>query len=148
MRHALLFAPLLALAAPAMPALAAQAGKDDAPAAKNAAAEAQADASIPFANHGGIRDWRSEGSETVYIQDSARHWYKAVLFARAPDLPFAQAIGFETKGPDTFDRFSTIIVAGQPYPLKSLVRIAGEPPKAAHKGKAEEHAHSEHSSEG
>jgi hypothetical protein len=45
-----------------------------------------------------------------------------------PDLGFAQTIGFETRGPDTLDRYGTLIVRGQRCPLKSLVE-SGPPPK-------------------
>lgn len=97
--------------------------------------EARQDVSIPFVNHGGIRDWRSAGDNVVYIQGSNRDWYKATLFSPSPDLPFAQTIGFDTGPTDTLDKFSTIVIRGQRYPIASLEKIAGEPPK---KGKMEQ----------
>ena len=59
-------------------------------------AEAQQNAHIPFVNHGGIRDWRSNDKDTVYIQASNRDWYKATLMSPAFDLPYTTAIGFDT----------------------------------------------------
>lgn len=91
--------------------------------------EAQKDAHIPFVNHGGIRDWRSTDKETVYIQASNRDWYKATLMSPAFDLPYANSIGFDTGPNGTLDKFSSIVVRGQRYPIVSLERIAGEPPK-------------------
>ncbi len=100
-------------------------------AAAPARAPAQAQASIPFVNHGGIRDWRAGDADTLYVQDRGRTWYRAELMGPCLDLPFAQAIGFETRGVDRFDRFSTIQVRGQRCAVQSLVRSDPPPPKRA-----------------
>ncbi len=119
------FAALAALALAATPALA------QAPASPAQPAEA----SIPFVNHGGIRDWRAQGDSTLYVQDQSGQWYRASLMGPAFDLPFAQAIGFEARGTDTFDRFASVVVHGQSYPVQSLVKVSGPPAKAT-SGKA------------
>lgn len=121
MKLASLVLPLaaLALAAPAVHA-------ETAPAQTEAQQE---DVRIPFANRGGIRNWRSYDKDTLYIQDRQRNWYKAELMGSAFDLPHSWAIGFDTSPSDTFDKFSTIVVRGQRYAIQSLVRIDGEPPK-------------------
>ncbi|MBT2188135.1 DUF6491 family protein [Sphingobium nicotianae] len=95
---------------------------------------AQADASIPFVNHGGVRDWQAAGDNKVYIQASSGKWYLATLATPSPDLAFATAIGFETKGIDRLDRFGSIVVAGQRYPLASLVESTAPPPKPKKQG--------------
>jgi hypothetical protein len=87
-------------------------------------------ASIPFVNHNGIRDWHAADSRTLYVQDARRQWYRATLFAPCFDLPFAQAIGFETRGVDTFDRFSSIRVRGERCSVSSL-EVSGAPPAKA-----------------
>jgi hypothetical protein len=87
-------------------------------------------ASIPFVNHNGIRDWHAADSRTLYVQDQRRQWYRATLFAPCFDLPFAQAIGFETRGIDTFDRFSTIRVRGERCSVSSLEKSEAPPAKA------------------
>jgi hypothetical protein len=87
------------------------------------------EARIPFVNHGGIRDWRAVDGDTLYLQDSRRRWYRAELMHDAIGLPFAWAIGFETRGVDSFDRFSSVVVEGQRIPVRSLVRVDGPPPK-------------------
>lgn len=84
-------------------------------------------ASIPFVNHQGIRDWRAADSRTLYVQDRGRRWYRATLFAPCYELPFAQAIGFETRGVDRFDRFSAIRVRGERCTVSSL-EASGPPP--------------------
>lgn len=90
-------------------------------------------ASIPFVNHNGIRDWRATDSQTLYVQDSRRQWYRASLFGPCFDLPFAQTIGFETRGADTFDRFSSIRVRGERCAINSLERSDPPPPKVKRK---------------
>ena len=94
---------------------------------------AQPQASIPFVNHGGVRNFEAVGRDTLYIEDQHRHWYRAELMGYCPDLDFAQAIGFETRGPDTLDRFGTLIVRGQRCPLKSLVESGPPPKKVKHR---------------
>ncbi|MCW2395265.1 MULTISPECIES: DUF6491 family protein [unclassified Sphingobium] len=86
------------------------------------------EASIPFVDQRGIRDWQAVSDDQIYVQASGGQWYLATLMTGAPDLPFAQSIGFETKGLDRLDRFGAIVVAGTRYPLKSLVE-SGPPPK-------------------
>ena len=86
------------------------------------------EATIPFVNHGGINDWRENGRDSLYIQDQHRQWYLARLMGPCTDLPFAEAIGFETRGADTLDRYSSIIVKGHRCALSSLVKSA-PPPK-------------------
>ena len=89
---------------------------------------APAEARIPFVNHGGIHNWRAVDGDTLYIQDRMRRWYRVELAYRAFGLPYAWAIGFETRGVDTFDRFSSVVVEGQRIPVESLVRVDGPPP--------------------
>lgn len=100
-----------------------------------AAEQAQAAAketSIPFVNMGGIRDWQAVDDSTLYVQDVRRNWYIAKLAMPSPDLTFATAIGFETKGVNQLDRFSSVVIGGQRYPLMSFV--ASGPPPAKPKG--------------
>jgi hypothetical protein len=81
-------------------------------------------------NHGGVRNVSAAGDETLYIEDQHRRWHRADLMEYCPDLSFAQAIGFATRGPDTLDRFGTLIVRGQRCAIKSRVE-SGPPPKKA-----------------
>lgn len=94
----------------------------------NGASATQAgEAAIPFVNHGGVRDWQAAGDDKVYVQDSQGKWYLATLAMPSPDLPFATAIGFETKGIDRLDKYGAVVIAGSRYPLASLV-ASGPPP--------------------
>lgn len=97
-----------------------------------AAAKGPPEASIPFTNHGSIDNWQADGRDALYVQGLGRQWYHATLMAPCQELPFANAIGFETRGTNDFDRFSTIVVRGQRCPVKSVVR-SGPPPRKAHR---------------
>lgn len=75
------------------------------------AAEAPArPASIPFANHGGIYNWKANGVHGLWIQDSRRQWYYASTMGPCMGLPYAQSLGFDTRPMGSFDRFSSIVV--------------------------------------
>ncbi|KQM22265.1 DUF6491 family protein [Novosphingobium sp. Leaf2] len=86
-------------------------------------------AAIPFADHGGVQDWRAQGDHTVYFEDQQRHWYRATLMGRAFNLPFAEHIGIDAGPIGTLDRFGAIEVGGQHYPFTSFERVSGPPVK-------------------
>jgi hypothetical protein len=89
--------------------------------------------SIPFADMGGIRDWKAIDDSTLYVQDIRRNWYIAKLIQPSPDLTFATKIGFETKGTNQLDKFGTVVVGGQRIPLTSFVASGPPPAKTAAK---------------
>ena len=92
-------------------------------------------ARIPFADHGSIDTWQTDGDRALYLKGPGRHWYHAELMGYCPDLAFANAIGFETRGTGDFDSFSTIVVHGHSCALKSLVKSDPPPHKAKKKAK-------------
>ena len=109
----------------------------DAPAADTHAAGAAAkpapqEARIAFANHGGIYTWQVLDTKTLLIQSQSRKWYKATLMSSCFDLPFAEALAFETNPDGSFDKFGAVTVRGQRCPLVSLV---DSPPPPKKKGK-------------
>ena len=77
---------------------------------------------IPFARHGGIRDWRADGNRTLYIEGRLNHWYRAELMSPCHGLNFANAIRFISEPGDRFDRFSKIVVDGQVCHVSSLTK--------------------------
>lgn len=91
------------------------------------AADRPEEARIHFVEHGGIRDWRIVDRDTLLIRGRSKQWYKAELFAPAWGLNFAHTIGFDTGPGGTFDRFSSVIVEGRRYPLRSLVKLDAPP---------------------
>jgi len=87
-------------------------------------------ASIPFVDHGGIRDWHADRDRGLWVQDIHRDWYYAKLLGPCIGLDFANAIGFVTRPPGSFDRFSTIIVPREgSCPVVSFVHSDGPPAK-------------------
>lgn len=97
-------------------------------------APAQREASIAFANSGGVEDWRADGDNAIYFQDGARHWYRAELFGPAFDLPYVEHIGIDASPAGTLDKFGAIYVHGRRYGFRSFERVAGPPPRHhAHK---------------
>ncbi|HTN13879.1 MAG TPA: DUF6491 family protein [Sphingomonadaceae bacterium] len=132
MKLSFVFPALAAMAVVSAPAMA----EEQQGAAQSS--ETTAEAYIPFANHGGVRDWRAEGRDVIYFQDSRRRWYKAELFSPATDLPYTLFIGLDTGAGGRLDRWSNVYISGQRYALKSFVMIDGQPPKKAKKGKKPE----------
>lgn len=92
-----------------------------------------AEATIPFANRGGIDDWHADGDNSLYVKSRAGQWYRAKLMGPCLDLRFANTIGFVTRPGDTFDRFSSIRVRGHDCALTSLVPSDPPPVKARRK---------------
>ncbi len=117
-------------AAPAAPA--AGTAPDAAPATSTAPPK---EASIPFANRGGIYNWGVVDNRTLLIQGRNRQWYKATLFAPCIDLPFAHTIAFKTSPSGSFDKFSSIVVRRKRCSLTSLVEISppAKKPNKSHK---------------
>jgi hypothetical protein len=97
--------------------------------AGEAPAAEPAEASIPFVNHNGIRDWRDDGRDGIYVQANGGQWYHGTFMGPCTDLPFANTIGFETRGIDTLDRFGAVIVRGTRCQLNSLVKSTAPPKK-------------------
>ena len=82
-----------------------------------------------------IRNFRAESRDVVWLEDRSRNWYRAELIGPCFDLPFAQAIGIDTRGSSNFDRFSAIVVGRDRCQLTSLTR-SGKPPKRGGKRRA------------
>jgi hypothetical protein len=89
------------------------------------------DASIPFANRGGIRDWQADRNQGLWIQDVHRRWYYAKLMSPCIGLNFATSLGFDTRPMGTFDRFSSIIVPREGRCVVQSLMPSGPPPTKA-----------------
>jgi hypothetical protein len=91
--------------------------------AEEAAPTPPARSEIPFANHGGIWDWRADGPDAILIKSRSGHYYRATLMSPCFSLPFAQTVGFVTDPRDVLDRFSSIDVHGQNCAFTSFAEI-------------------------
>ncbi len=116
MKRATYLAPLASIALFAAPALA-------------SARAPTPEASIAFADQGGVDDWRAVGDSTIYFKDQHRRWYRAELFGPAFDLPYVEHIGIDARPGGTLDRFGAIVVKGRRYAFRSFERAAGPPVK-------------------
>lgn len=81
------------------------------------------EARIPFADSVGIRNWRADGDDAVYLEDNRRRWYRAELFTPTFGLPFVNYIGIDAGPTGTLDKFGALFIDGERHQLKSLVRI-------------------------
>ncbi len=86
-----------------------------------------AQASIPFVDSGSIQSRHEDGENAIYVRGIGSQWYRGEFMSPCRDLPFAEAVGFDTGGGNSFDNFSTVIVRGQRCTLTSLVK-SGPPP--------------------
>jgi hypothetical protein len=76
-------------------------------AAKPGAPEAP-EASIPFADHGGIWNWEADGSRGLWVQSSRRAWYYGIFTAPCTGLQFNETLKFRFSPSGTLDRFSQV----------------------------------------
>jgi hypothetical protein len=79
-----------------------------------------AQASIPFAHLGNVRDFHAVNDDTVFLQARNRQWYRADLIGPCFGLPYANGIGIDARPHGTLDRFGTIIVEGERCKIGSL----------------------------
>lgn len=88
------------------------------------------EASIPFADSVGIRNFEADGDRALWIEDQHRQWYRAELMGPCFGLDHALKIGFVTRGVNTLDKFGQIVVDGAKCQISSLTTSAGPPVKA------------------
>lgn len=88
----------------------------------------QNDVTIPFANQGGVYDWKADRDRGLWIQDVHGQWYYAKLMSPCTGLNFANTIAFDTHPMGNFDRFSAIIVPHRGRCVVQSLRLSGAPP--------------------
>jgi len=92
------------------------------------------EARIPFADTNGIRNYSADGNRALFIEDVHGDWFHAEIMGPCTGLPFANAIGFITRGGGTLDKFGQIRVERDTCQIASLVTSA-PPPKKVKKPK-------------
>lgn len=106
------------------------------PAAEEGRTELGAEASIPFVNSGNaVREWQADGLDGLWVQDAHKQWYYARLIGPCHGLDFALQIGFDNRGVDNLDRFSTLLVPGHGRCAIQSFTKSEAPPKRKDKGK-------------
>ena len=63
---------------------------------------------VPFADHGGIRGWRADGSRGIWIRASSGRWYYASFSSRCAALAGAPGVRFIVAPGGVLDRWSSI----------------------------------------
>jgi hypothetical protein len=63
---------------------------------------------IPFADHGGIRDWRADGSRGIWIRAVNGRWFYASFSSQCSALPGAPGVRFVVAPSGVLDRWSSI----------------------------------------
>lgn len=84
--------------------------------------------SIPFADHGGIRNWEADRDVGIWVQDIHRKWYYATFLGPCQELRFAEGVAFITGPTGTLDRFSALRVRGERCVFSSFDESKGPPP--------------------
>ena len=104
--------------------------------AEDGKVELGAEASIPFVNASrSVSDWKADGVDGLWVQDEHRQWYYATLIGPCQGLDYALRVGFETRGPDTLDRFATVIVPGESRCAIQSFKKSEPTPKRKKQGK-------------
>lgn len=95
------------------------------------------DASIAFADHGGIHDWQADRDVGMWVQDSHLKWYYARFMSPCLGLRFAEGVGFVTGPGGNLDRFGAVKVRGEQRCVFTSFEANAGPPKPKAKGKAQ-----------
>ena len=66
-------------------------------------------ASITFADHDGVYDWRADGTRGLWVQDRSKNWYYATLMGPCSGLNFAQTLGFKTDPDGSLTQHSAVL---------------------------------------
>jgi hypothetical protein len=98
------------------------------------AAPATRPASITFASHDGIDEWRADGTRGLWIRDRSKQWYYARFMGPCTGVNFAQTLAFKTEPNGSLDLHSSVFFKDgaaheQFCPFKSFER-SEPPPKA------------------
>lgn len=64
--------------------------------------------SIPFANHGGIRNWVADGTKGIWAQANGGQWFYASFSFPCTGLPFTTRLRFKTGPFGELDRWGSV----------------------------------------
>lgn len=76
--------------------------------------------SIPFADRGGIQNFKVIEDNVLLLEGRGKKWYRVTLFGSCQGLRFAQAIGYKTSPMGDFDDTSSIIVEDQVCRVRTI----------------------------
>ena len=95
---------------------------------EDASAAPARNASIPFAAHGGIRNWEADGTQGLWVQGINGSWYYGKFSYPCYGLQFKNALRFKFGPAGELDRWSEVLTREQGSCLfQSLVTSKGPP---------------------
>jgi hypothetical protein len=89
-----------------------EATASSAPAPIDASTSRPGDASIPFADHGGINDWRADKTRGIWVQSTNHKWFYGTFMTPCTGLDQSEAVGFVTSPSGDLDHWSYIVIRG------------------------------------
>jgi hypothetical protein len=92
------------------------------------------EASIPFANQGGIRDWRADGSRGMWLETNGGHWYYASFSSQCTALPVASDVRFVAEPSGVLSRWSSIRLEHNERCFFRTLQRSDRPPRRARRG--------------
>ena len=89
---------------------------------------ANTEASIPSANQGGIRNWRADGSQGMWIQAASGRWFYASFSSQCTTLPLALEVRFVPEPSGALSRWSSIRLEHDVRCFFRTLQSSGAPP--------------------
>ncbi|MGE3303091.1 MAG: hypothetical protein AB7M12_08245, partial [Hyphomonadaceae bacterium] len=81
-------------------------------------------ASIPFADFGGVRSFQTREDGSLLLEGAAGRWYRATFLRSCPALRSAgMTIGVQSDPSGHVDRFSGVVVDGRYCPFRTLEEV-------------------------
>ena len=78
---------------------------------------------IDFADLGGIRDYRPDGDQGIYVEGRNRQWFYADFFSPCRELEFNDRVGFVVEPTGGLNQFSSILVGGEQCYFQTFKRV-------------------------
>lgn len=90
---------------------------------------AAVETSIPFANHGGIQDWRADGSRGIWIRAQGGRWFYASFSSQCTSLPLSVGVRFVPEPGGELSRWSSIRLPHDERCFFRTLQSSDAPPK-------------------
>jgi hypothetical protein len=92
-------------------------------------AGAAGETAIPFANHGGITDWRADGSRGIWIRAQNGRWFYAGFSSQCTSLPQSLGVRFVPEPSGELSRWSSIRLQHDERCFFRTLQPSDAPPK-------------------
>jgi hypothetical protein len=92
------------------------------------------DSTTTFLNHAQLRDWLADGERGLWIQAIDLRWFYARFTHTCHGLSATSSLAFDTRGSDTIDSRSTVVVPGSGRCTVLTFLPSQGPPQSRHAG--------------